>query len=242
VAGLLAGTFSIRAYERPVDSLKRAGGVASGASPVPPRVATTLPSLDGATWLPRPRSSNQVVSRIPASSVATPDVMEPASLEGVPGPAVSAANAQSRPSPLFLVVPAAKVNVSLEPLFENQLGQLEAPSTTEAVGWWQKRKEGSPIVLAGHLDSKIGPAVFFHVKELRFGDRIALTFDDGSNISYTVRQIERVAKNAFPSQQVYNAGVGEIRLVTCGGKFNRRTGHYEDNVVVFATPDNARQA
>jgi hypothetical protein len=142
-------------------------------------------------------------------------------------------------SPTFLVVPAAKISVALERLLVDQHGVLDVPSNTESVGWWRKKRKDSPIVMAGHLDSKTGPAVFYQVQDLRFGDHILLWFEDGSNTSYTVRQVERVHKDEFPSQRVYNAGRREIRLVTCGGKFNKRTGHYEDNIVVFATPDSA---
>jgi hypothetical protein len=31
-----------------------------------------------------------------------------------------------------------------------------------------------------------------------------------------------------------------LLLVTCGGEFDRRTGHYERNVVVFAVPAQSR--
>jgi Sortase domain len=146
-------------------------------------------------------------------------------------------NNEPMPKPTLLVVPAANISVLLERLVENEEGRIEVPADTESAGWWRKRRPTSPIVLVGHLDSKTGPAVFYGVQDLRFGDQIFVSFEDGSNASYTIRQIERVSKNDFPSQRVYNEGKGEVRLVTCGGKFNRRTGHYEDNVVVYATPD-----
>ncbi len=149
--------------------------------------------------------------------------------------AVRAAIPQSFPT--FLMVPAAKISVALARLTVNEKGTIDVPANTESAGWWQKKRQNSPIVVAGHLDSKTGPAVFYHVQDLRFGDRVFISFDDGSNTSYTVRQIERIDKDKFPSQRVYNSGKGEVRLVTCGGKFNKHTGHYEDNIVVYATPD-----
>ncbi len=145
---------------------------------------------------------------------------------------------QRTSQPVLLAVPAAKINVALDRLYLDAQGEMIVPTDTRSAGWWRKKRPSSPLVLVGHFDSKTGPAVFFHVNDLRFGDHVFVTFDDGSNASYTVRQIERVDKDRFPSQRVYNEGKNEIRLVTCGGKFNRRTGHYEDNVVVYATPDN----
>jgi hypothetical protein len=42
-------------------------------------------------------------------------------------------------------------------------------------------------------------------------------------------------KNAFPSDQVYAPTPGpELRLITCGGTFDRNRGSYRDNIVVYA--------
>ncbi|GAA4578166.1 hypothetical protein GCM10023176_53540 [Micromonospora coerulea] len=42
----------------------------------------------------------------------------------------------------------------------------------------------------------------------------------------------------FPTARVYGPTPGpELRLVTCGGEFDRRRGHYRDNVVVFAVAE-----
>ncbi len=39
-----------------------------------------------------------------------------------------------------------------------------------------------------------------------------------------------------PTQLVYgNTNHAALRLITCGGSFDFSTGHYVDNVVVFAT-------
>jgi hypothetical protein len=44
-----------------------------------------------------------------------------------------------------------------------------------------------------------------------------------------------VAKAAFPSKLVYGAvNDAELRLITCGGAFDFATGHYVDNIIVFA--------
>jgi Sortase domain len=184
-------------------------------------------------------------------NVASPNVASPNVASGSPhGTPVTVVASEPRsqtargaaadkpnPSPILLVVPAANISVALDHLRINPQGHIDVSSDTESAGWWRKKQKRSPLVIAGHLDSKTGPAVFYHVQDLRFGDQIFLSFDDGSNASYTVRQVERVDKDKFPSQRIYNSGSGEVRLVTCGGKFNRHTGHYEDNIVVYATPD-----
>ena len=196
------------------------------------RIVRSLPSSD-APLETEPKSESTGNSSVPVGSSG---VVAGVEFDSHQGAAVRAE--QRRAQPVLLAVPAAQINVALDRLYLDAKGEMIIPTDARSAGWWRKKRPSSPLVLVGHFDSKTGPAVFFHVNDLRFGDRVFVTFDDGSNASYTVRQIERVDKDRFPSQRVYNEGKDEIRLVTCGGKFNRRTGHYEDNVVVYATPDN----
>jgi Sortase domain len=145
----------------------------------------------------------------------------------------AAVNAPARPT--RLQVPTANFDLSVAPLSVDSKRRVLAPANPEAVGWWRASRDDSPIVFVGHLDSREGPAAFYFVKRLRKGQPISVRFSDGQTKAFVVRSTERVEKNDFPTAKVYVANPGEIRLVTCGGKFNRRTGHYEDNVIVYAS-------
>jgi sortase (surface protein transpeptidase) len=97
-------------------------------------------------------------------------------------------------------------------------------------------------VIAGHVDSRTGPAVFYGLRKLAAGDAIAVVRADQSRVEFTVYRTEEHAKASFPTDAVYGATEGaELRLITCGGAFNRRTRQYLDNVIVFArrAPDPA---
>ena len=90
-------------------------------------------------------------------------------------------------------------------------------------------------VLAGHVDSREGPAVFFRLHELRPGDAVHVRRSDGTVVDFVVDAVLRVPKDAFPTAEVYGPVPGPaLRLLTCGGRFDPRSGHYTDNVVVFA--------
>ena len=92
----------------------------------------------------------------------------------------------------------------------------------------------APIIALG-LDPT-GPAVFYRLHELQLGDAVRVTRADGSRVEFTVRRTEQHAKAAFPTEIVYAPTAGaELRLITCGGAFDRSSGHYVDNVIVFAT-------
>ena len=48
--------------------------------------------------------------------------------------------------------------------------------------------------------------------------------------------MRRMRKAALPSSIYTRTGAPKLVLVTCGGPFDARSGHYRDNIVVTATP------
>ena len=115
-------------------------------------------------------------------------------------------------------------------------GRVSVPSDPREVGWYRAR---GPLVLIGHVDSKTGPAIFYRLRELQPGSRIDLQMGDGRTNSYEVEEVVAVKKTEFPTARVYGSGDSlgsepDLRLVTCGGSFDRSAGHYRSNVIVFA--------
>jgi sortase family protein len=67
------------------------------------------------------------------------------------------------------------------------------------------------------------------------GDRFDIERADGSTVTFAVERLEQHAKSAFPTRAVYGPTDGPtLRLVTCGGAFDRAVGHYRDNIIVYA--------
>ncbi|WP_157250358.1 class F sortase [Nonomuraea typhae] len=128
----------------------------------------------------------------------------------------------------------------IDPVGLNADQSVEVPplDRPELVGWYKHRPtpgEAGPAVLLGHVDAHGRPAVFAKAHTLRQGDTIAVKRKDGSTARFAVDSVERVDKDAFPTDKVYGATDGaELRLVTCGGAFDQASGHYEDNVIVYA--------
>jgi sortase (surface protein transpeptidase) len=91
-------------------------------------------------------------------------------------------------------------------------------------------------VVLGHVDSRRGPAVFYRLRELRRGDQITVTRADGSTVRFVVQRTEQTLKRRFPTDDVYYPTLRPgLRLVTCGGEFDRRIHHYKSNIIVYAT-------
>ena len=117
-------------------------------------------------------------------------------------------------------------------------GILQVPEDYATAGWHRAGTapgDVGPAVIVGHVDSYEGPAVFYRLRELQPGDRVKIDRVDGSIVEYEVYGQETVAKDAFPTERVYGPTDGpELRLVTCGGRFDEDARSYDDNVVVYA--------
>lgn len=112
------------------------------------------------------------------------------------------------------------------------------PENYAETGWWSggfAPGERGPAVIAGHVDSKEGPAVFYELDELEQGDAIRVKGANGAVVTFAVQRTERHAKDDFPTAAVYGrTSRSTLRLITCSGDFDDSTGHYVDNTIVFA--------
>ena len=48
--------------------------------------------------------------------------------------------------------------------------------------------------------------------------------------------MQQLLKANLPASVWAEGGPPRLALVTCGGVFNYSTGHYNDNVIIWATP------
>lgn len=124
------------------------------------------------------------------------------------------------------------------PLTVGADGILPAPVDYATAGWHTRGPtpgQFGPAVIAGHVDGPDGPAVFFRLGELVAGDIVSVAREDGTVARFTVDSVGRYPKAEFPTSLVYGNTTdrAEIRLITCGGAFDRTTGSYVDNIVVF---------
>lgn len=128
--------------------------------------------------------------------------------------------------------------VPARPLGLDADGALEVPSTAQALGWWAdgaRPGERGAAVVVGHVDLRGELGVFGRLAGARPGTVVTVADDRGLPVRFRVVSVDRYAKDAFPTDVVYApTAEAELRLVTCGGRFDPRTGHYADNVVVRA--------
>jgi hypothetical protein len=183
----------------------------------------------------RPGAGSDPTSGTAQTGVTAPGGGTPASPGGPPA-------SLGRSEPVHLDIPAIGVSTALIPLGLNADGTIEVPplGRSAPAGWYRYLAtpgEVGPAVLLGHVDSaRDGPAVFFRLIDLRAGDQIAVRRADGRTAVFTVTRVEEHPKAAFPTESVYGAlDHPELRLVTCGGGFDKFRRQYHGNVVAYAT-------
>lgn len=195
-------------------------------SPAP--AITTIPVAD-VEFVPLPPLPEAALRQPPVESSTTPEVVEPLSLPSS--------------DPVALDIPAIGVQSTLLHLGLTPERRLEVPAPgpdyNKAAWYKHSATPGSlgPAILLGHVDSAAeGPSVFYKLGDLQPQDRVLVTRADGQVAVFAVDKIGRYPKDDFPTALVYGeTDHAALRLITCGGVFDRGTGHYLDNIVVFAT-------
>jgi sortase (surface protein transpeptidase) len=168
----------------------------------------------------------------PTASGAPPTATAPAPVVVEPGADETTA------APVRVRVPAIGVDSELLRLGTDATGALVPPDDPARAGWFAQGTvpgDVGPAVVAGHVDSVDGPAVFSRLRDLAPGEEVLVDRADGTTVRFTVTELGRYPKEDFPTEAVYGPTTrAELRLVTCGGHFDRSARRYEDNVVVFA--------
>ena len=158
--------------------------------------------------------------------------------------------AQATPSPTptpapphELSIPALGITAPVEHVGLEPDGRMASPANPDNVAWYELGSRPGTLgnaVIAGHLDSETGPAVFYKVDTLMPGDRITVTDADDRQHTYTVQSKQTYATAEFPMDEVFGpTSVPHLNLITCGGLFDNQTKEYSHRTVIYATLDSS---
>jgi LPXTG-site transpeptidase (sortase) family protein len=198
-------------------ALAAAVACAGGASVAAFGVFDGTPAHAGATYIPP--SITTIAPRLASDPAAKP---------------------LARSAPVEIRIPRIGVNAPVMKVGREADGTVQVPPLAEhnLTGWYEHGPapgQRGPAVILGHVDSATGISVFYYLKTMQAGDKVYVTLADGKVAAFAVDGLQRVAKDAFPTASVYGkAGYPSLRLITCGGPFDQATGHYVDNIIVYA--------
>src|SRR3712207_3050587 len=115
--------------------------------------------------------------------------------------------------PVRLTIPSIGVATELTRLGVDPTGRLVPPEDFAVAGWFAAGPAPGavgPAVLAGHVDSRRGPAVLFRLREVPVDSQVLVTQDDGTTVHFTVTRVEQHPKDAFPTAEVYEIGRAHV--------------------------------
>jgi hypothetical protein len=195
-------------------------------------VSLALAAVAGTGLLLRSGRPGHPAAPLPAAATRLVPVGRPAAL---PRPA----GRGQVPLPVALRIPAIGVRTRLIRLGITAQGTLQVPASTSVAGWYTGSPRPGAVgssVIAGHIDSYLGPGVFYRLRLLHPGNKIYVRQADGQLATFRVTAVHQYPKAHFPTARVYGPTPdAELHLITCGGTFDPATGTYLSNVVVFST-------
>jgi hypothetical protein len=182
---------------------------------------------------------------VPGESGTQRAAQEPAR-RSAPPPSVAVRRAHPASPPLdlppvALIAPTLHVRARVVPVGTDGAGGLDLPADPARLGWWvggavPGATTGS-VVLAGHIDTRRqGAGAMASVVRLPVGAPLQLEDGAGAPLRYTVSAVRSYPKTALPAAVFRGSGAPRLVLVTCGGAFDPRAHHYDDNIVVYAVP------
>ncbi|OKI56225.1 class F sortase [Streptomyces sp. MJM1172] len=175
----------------------------------------------------------------------------PAPLPGLGGGAVAGAPGLRLPAahtplgaapPARIDVPSIGIQAPVVSRGLDKDGAIDPPPYDRpgTVGWWgggaQPGAAGTAL-LVGHVDTASKPAVFYGLSSAKPGDSVRVVRADGTVAEFTVEDVQVYERAGFDPHKAYGPrvpGRAELRLVTCGGTYDKAAKQYSANVVVSA--------
>ena len=203
--------------------------------------AATDKSTDGSET-PVPRN----LAPAPSPDTTTEPVVDAPAAE--PGPQATEESPSSDNSapppdnpPTSVRIPRMGIEAQVIPVGLNDRGEMASPESFFQVGWWQHGPvpgDTGRAVLAGHIDSPDGEAIFYGIDRLAPGDEIFVASPNGGGEEqrFVVSGAALYHVDHAPLDQIFGPSTErELILITCGGAFDHDAGVYLYRQVVFAT-------
>ncbi|MCA1055971.1 class F sortase [Rossellomorea aquimaris] len=139
--------------------------------------------------------------------------------------------------PATLEIPAIDLKAEVESVGLKENGEMAVTEGFETTGWYEKGyRPGEPgrAVIGGHVDSRNGPAVFYHLKKLSKGDEIIVSSIDGETRTFVVKEKKEYPWDDAPLKSIFGyTHRSSLNLITCTGDFDHTSRNYSKRLVIY---------
>jgi len=115
---------------------------------------------------------------------------------------------------------------------------MGVPKGTDNVGYLSNGVLPGAVgnaVMDGHVDSYVGPAVFFPLRNLSKGDVVIVKDAKGKAIEFAVEAVETYKTADAPIARIFGpTNESRLNLITCTGKYSRKKREHLERLVVYA--------
>ncbi len=140
-------------------------------------------------------------------------------------------------NPARIQIPSLDIDTGVIPVGLLDNGEMEVPEETDVTGWYDRGVQPGAVgnsVIAGHVDSKEGPAIFFYLKDIEPGEEIIITDENGVELTFEVKTKESYPTDESPIEQIFGpSDKRNLNIITCAGTFDREQHLYPDRLVVY---------
>ncbi|MET9022772.1 class F sortase [Actinopolymorpha sp. NPDC004070] len=209
------------------------------ATTPPPEPAASTPPPEPAASTPPPKQAAKTSQPKPTNTTGGSSRNRSAS--PTPGPS-STQLPTTNARPVRVDIGAIDVAAPLIGVGNAPDGTIGIPPENKPylAAWYKySAAPGEPgrTVIVGHLDSRFSSqytAVFYRLGALKRGQKLTVRRADGVVVEYVVDGASLQSKANFPAGQIYGKSRrSELRLITCGGTYSKKTG-WSGNVIVYA--------
>lgn len=140
--------------------------------------------------------------------------------------------------PYELEIPQLKINTFIVPVGIDEHERMDVPKSFENVGWFKYGSipgEQGNAVIAGHLDSPTGPAIFYNLNTLQIGDFIHVLNIKGEKMTFIIKEKKIYNTSSFPIEKVFGYTDKKIlNIITCDGAFDHNAKTYDKRLVLVS--------
>jgi len=145
-------------------------------------------------------------------------------------------------TPSRIYIPSIDLHAAIEPVDVMGNGQMGVPKSTDKVGYLSNGVLPGAVgnaVMDGHVDSYTGPAIFFRLRQLNEGDVVIVKNERGQAIEFVVQAVKTYKTSSAPIPLIFGpSNESRLNLITCAGKYSRKSKEHQERLVVFAIRSN----